>query len=47
MASGWVHDTYTPATVTSSQLRLQAGYAASRDSIMPTANCINRIQIHK
>ena len=47
MAKGWVHDTYTPPTVTPSQLRLQAGHVASRDTIMTTANCINRIWIHK
>ena len=47
MANGWVHDTYTPPTVTMSQLRLHARYAASKQSIMTTANCFHRIQIHK
>ena len=47
MANGWVHITYTPPTVTTSQPRLQAGYAASRDSIMTAANCINRIRTPK
>ena len=47
MANGWVHATYTPPTVIASQLRLQAGYAASRLSIMTGANCINTIRIHQ
>ena len=47
MGNGWVHDTYTSPTVTMSRLRLQAGYVASRDSIMSIANCIHRIQIKK
>ena len=41
MANGWVRDTYTPPTVTMSQLRLQAGYAASKHSIMTSANCFH------
>ena len=46
-ANGWVHDTYTPPTLAAPPFRLQAGYAASRDSGITTANCINRIPIHK
>ena len=47
VANGWVHDTDIPPTVTASQVRLKVGYAALRDNIMTTANCIHRIQIHK
>ena len=47
MANGWVYDTYAPPAITASQQRLQACCAASRDSIMTTANCINTSRIHK
>ena len=47
MVNGWVHDTYIPPTVTVPELSVQAGYATSMDGIITTANCINRIRIHK